>query len=308
MTMPLKEPRVSVLMTIYNAEPYLKEAIDSIVAQTFGEWELIAIENGSSDGSRAILDSYQDERIRCFCLPENIGRTPALRYAFEQAGGEYIAVLDADDVSHPERFKKQVEYLDQHCKVGLVGTWAEQINAASEVVDIFKPPASKHELSDALGWSNPFVHSSIMYRSIIASRVGGYPAEYIYGQDYALVLSVERECEVAMLGEALCKWRVLATSMTSSPKYGLIIAKELFSLGKIAGRRNFFSEASRKRSLHSQAVNQLKFGIYLLRNKDLLGGGAMVIKAIVRMPTCLIFNGYIKSLIGRKTICIGKPQ
>ena len=114
MTMPLKEPRVSVLMTIYNAEPYLKEAIDSIVAQTFGEWELIAIENGSSDGSRAILDSYQDERIRCFCLPENIGRTPALRYAFEQAGGEYIAVLDADDVSHPERFKKQVEYLDQH--------------------------------------------------------------------------------------------------------------------------------------------------------------------------------------------------
>ena len=76
-----KIPRVSVLMTIYNAERYLAEAIDSIIAQTFGDWELIAVEDGSSDESPSILASYTDDRIRTYFLPQNIGRTQALRYA-----------------------------------------------------------------------------------------------------------------------------------------------------------------------------------------------------------------------------------
>ena len=136
-----RNPKVSVIMTIYNAGPYLKEAIDSIVAQTFDDWELIAIENGSLDESPAILTGYKDGRIRVFALPKNIGRTPALRYALQQAQGEYIAVLDADDVSHPERLKKQAAYLDQHLEVGLVGSWAEQINERNKVSGEYRPSA-----------------------------------------------------------------------------------------------------------------------------------------------------------------------
>lgn len=303
-----KVPKVSVLMTIYNAGPYLNEAIDSIVAQTFSDWELIAVENGSSDESPAILHRYNDERIRTFFLPGNIGRTPALRYAFEQARGEYFAVLDADDVSQPDRLRKQVAHLDQYHEVGLVGTWAEQINERSEGVGFFKPPASASGLSDALGWSNPFVHSSIMYRANIAKRVGGYPAEYIYSQDYALILRVEKEAKVAMIAEPLCKWRVLETSMTRSQKYGLIIAKELFLLGKSAGQRHFYLKNSHNIFRHRQAVNQLKFGISLLMNKGLFEGFSLVIKAIVTRPSCLIFNGYIKALAGNITWRIGKSK
>lgn len=291
-------PRVSVIMTIYNAEPYLKEAIDSIVAQTFNDWELIAIEHGSSDESPAILAGYKDERIRAFALPKNIGRTPALRYAFERAQGEYIAVLDADDVSYPERLRKQAKYLDQHLEVGLVGSWAEQINERSEAVGYFKPPIDGDKLHDALGWSNPFVHSSVMYRNDIAKRVGGYPPEYIYAQDYALILNIEKEAQVAMIDEPLCMWRVLETCMTRSPKYGMVIAKENLLLGQLSGQRQFIAGSSRERSYHRQAVSQLKLGLFLLRNKHLSDGFSLAIRAIITKPSCLIFNGFTERLIG----------
>jgi glycosyltransferase involved in cell wall biosynthesis len=165
-------PKVSVLMTVFNAEPYLKEAIDSVIKQNFYDWELIAVENGSTDRSPEILRHYKDERVRQFFLPKNIGRTLALNYALEQAQGEYIAVLDADDVSNPDRFTKQVAYLDQHPETSVVGAWAMHINARGEEVGRFTPPINEHDLYDMVGWMNPFVHSSIMYRGEEAKKLG----------------------------------------------------------------------------------------------------------------------------------------
>src|SRR3972149_9086486 len=104
-------PMVSVLMTIYNAEPYLRAAIDSLISQTFPDWELIAVENGSTDGSLSVLKDYADPRVRVFQQKKNIGRTPALRFAFDQARGDYVAVLDADDISSPDRLARQVAFL-----------------------------------------------------------------------------------------------------------------------------------------------------------------------------------------------------
>src|SRR3990172_57674 len=138
-------PMVSVLMTIYNAEPYLRAAIDSLISQTFPDWELIAVENGSTDKSMSVLKDYSDHRVRVFPLEKNIGRTPALRLAFEQARGDYIAVLDADDISAPDRFARQVEFLDQHTDVALVASWAQQIDEHGKVFDVFEPPANQEE-------------------------------------------------------------------------------------------------------------------------------------------------------------------
>lgn len=294
---PDRAPKVSVIMTIYNAGPYLKEAIDSIVVQTFGDWELIAIENGSSDESPAILAGYADKRIRVFALPENIGRTPALRYAFEQAQGEYIAVLDADDVSHPERLKKQAAYLDQHLEVGLVGSWAEQINEQSEVIGEYRPSTDGQELNESLGWSNPFVHSSIMYRAGLARRTGGYPENYIYAQDYALILNMAKEAKVALLSEPFCQWRILKTSITRSRKFATVVAREGFLLLRIAGQLPSFSESSLKRKQLSQAVSQLKYGYFLMKSEDILGGLHLAIGAVFKKPSCLIFNGPMVRLI-----------
>lgn len=215
-------PYVSVLMTIYNAESYLKEAIDSIISQTFENWELIAVDDGSTDNSPAILSNYKDTRIRVWINSTNIGRTPALRSAFEQSRGEYIAILDADDISHPERFARQVEYLNQHPDVGLVGSWAKRIDKHGSVILDFKPSTEKDQLYNSLAWKNPFVHSSIMYRKKLALQAGGYPKTYIYAQDYALILNIINLSQVAMIGEYLCKLRISNSSMTESKEYNKI--------------------------------------------------------------------------------------
>lgn len=288
-----KAPKVSVLMTIYNAGSYLKEAIDSIVAQTFSDWELIAIENGSSDGSPAILHSYNDERIRTFGLPKNIGRTPALRYAFEQAQGEYIAVLDADDVSYPERLMKQVAYLDQHLEVGVVGTWTKLINGLGEEVGKIEPPVDGNELYEVLGWSNPIAHSTIMYRTEYAKRLGGYPAAYTYAQDFALILALSKIARVSIIGEYLCKYRVIASSVSHNSKMLLKIGQEQLALLREAAEVIPLSELATKRNHHRQAVAELKIGLALIREWQVIKGLKLIVVAIIKEPNILIVNGAV---------------
>jgi glycosyltransferase involved in cell wall biosynthesis len=285
-------------MTIYNAEPHLEEAIDSIIAQTFDDWELIAIENGSSDSSPAILAGYEDERIRVFALPENIGRTPALRYAFDRAQGEYIAVLDADDVSYPKRLERQVEYLAQHLEVALVGSWAEQINASSEVIGHFQPPVDEDDLYDALGWSNPIVHSSIMYRAGYARQVGGYPAAYTYAQDFALILAIARnkDTRLRIIGEYLCKYRFTGSNMTRNPGLLLSIGQEQLALLREAAEIFPLSEWAAKRNRRRQAVAQVKIGVALVKGSKVVDGLKRIAGAIIRAPEIVIDNGIVNRL------------
>ncbi|MCG3110374.1 MAG: glycosyltransferase [Candidatus Manganitrophus sp. SB1] len=278
-------------MTIYNAAPFLKEAIDSIVTQTLTDWELIAVENGSSDESPTILAGYTDERIRVFSLPKNIGRTPALRYAFERAQGEYIAVLDADDVSYPERLAQQTEYLDQRPDVGLVGSWVEYINEKNVVTEKFKPPVEPGELYDLLGWMNPFVHSSIMYRARLGKDRGGYPERYVYAQDKALILNIAKVSQVAMIDEYLCRLRETALSITRSPEYSVTVATERLLLLKQTARDLSLSKKALKQNRLRQAAAQLKLGAALLRRWHILDGLKHILLGIVKDPSGLWNNG-----------------
>lgn len=295
-----RAPRVSVLMTIYNAESYLKEAIDSVIAQTSDDWELIAIENGSSDNSPEVLASYKDERIRVFLLPENIGRTPALRFAFEQAHGTYFAVLDADDVAHPRRITRQAEYLDQHPDVWLVGSWVEQINDRSEVVGSVEPPTAESDLYESLGWSNPFVHSSIMYRADRAKQLGGYQADYAYAQDFALILSIARNSRVSILGEYLCMYRITTSNMTRNPRMLLRLGQEELALLREAEEGLQLSAVTAKRNHHRQAVAQMKIGVALVKEAKVVDGLKRIIAAVIRNPQILIENGIVNRIVSRR--------
>lgn len=300
-----QRPRVSVLMTIYNAAPYLKLAIDSIVAQSFCDWELIAVENGSRDDSFSILSGYQDDRIRVFRLPENIGRTPALRHAFEQVRGEYIAVLDADDVSHPERFGKQVAHLDSHPAIGLLGSWVEQIDERGEIIGRFEPPVEDSALYEALCWSNPFVHSSVMYRSGWATELGGYSPAYAYAQDLALILAMVRngKLRVGMMGERLCSYRICGSSVTRTPGSLLTIGQEQLALLREAAEILPMSVATATRNRRRQAVAQLKIGVALLRSAKRAEGLGRIVTALIKAPSILVCNGVVDSFFsaGRGT-------
>jgi glycosyltransferase involved in cell wall biosynthesis len=290
-------PRVSVLMTIYNAEHYLQSAIDSLVNQSYGNWELIVIENGSSDNSLAILSSYSDSRIRVCVLDSNIGRTKALRLAFEKATGEYIAVLDADDVSYPERFSSQLSFLDSNPHVALVATWGEYINAVGKKTGSFKPSSAAKDLIESLAWTNPIAHSSVMYRKLIAQELGGYPLTFVWGQDLGLFLAIASRYPIAMIDRVLCQIRIQQNSMTLDRENMFLVAKERLDLLMLSGRIMNFSKKARCINHGAITFAELKIGIALFHLKHYFDCVDRLARALARNPRCLIIYLNLKLLL-----------
>lgn len=293
-------PRVSVLMTVYNAAPFLRTSIDSLMAQRFPGWELIVVENGSTDGSASILAGYADPRIHVIPVAENIGRTPALRRAFDCARGEYIAVLDADDVSHPERLSQQVTFLDKYPEAVLVGSWAQYIDERGKVIAEFKPPVNQYELQDCLGWINPIVHSSAMYRRRLALEVGGYPEDLVYAQDFGLVLALAQRSKIAMIDDFLCQLRVRSSRMTSSAKYQVIVAREAMILARRASDLLPLSARSRRLNRRAIAIAAIKLGIATLRAGCILSGLRLILHGLAKGPSAVWANGVVANLIGKR--------
>lgn len=293
-------PRVSMLMTIYNAEPYLRAAIDSIMVQTFPDWELIAVENGSTDKSMTVLKDYSDPRVRVFPLEKNIGRTPALRFAFDRARGDYIAVLDADDISSPDRLARQVEFLDRHPDVALVGSWAQHIDEHGKVFDVFEPPPNQEQLQDCLGWTNPIIHSSAMYRRQLAQEVGGYPENIVWAQDLGLILALAQRAKIAMIADYLCQVRMLTTSMTRSRKYQILVAAEALLLFRRAADTLRLSAKARRLNRRAMAIAEIKLGIATLRSDSFWAGLKMVLHGLIAAPSALWGNGPARRFFGAK--------
>lgn len=289
-------PRVSVLMTIYNAGLYLEQAINSLINQSYKNWELIAVENGSDDNSASTLAQFYDDRIKVFPFPKNIGRTPALRFALEQARGEYIAVLDADDASYQERFIKQVTYLDDNPDVVLVSSGVEYIDEYSNKKSEWKCHNEPEQIYDCLGWMNPIIHSSVMYRTSIAKEVGGYPENYVYAQDFGLILLLVQKGKLVILPDILCKYRVLETSMTNIADLSIISVNENKKLLQQASHTLNLTSMSRYKFHRAIAVYDIKMGLALISDKKFIKGLLMVFQGFLRNPTALFYNGRFKSL------------
>lgn len=166
-------PKVSILMGVYNCEKTLAEAIDSILAQTFTDWEFIVCDDGSSDGTLAIAESYarRDPRIRVLANERNLGLAPTLDRCAAAAKGTYFARMDGDDISEPRRLEKLVDALEQHPEVSLVSSWMTCFDehGAWGVVKTVPRPGKR----DFLG-GTPYCHAPCMMRASAFRRVGGY--------------------------------------------------------------------------------------------------------------------------------------
>ncbi len=136
----MDHPKVTVLLPVYNGARFLRQAIDSVLSQTWKDFELLVVNDGSTDGTAAILESYSDPRIRILSNVQNIGLTLSLNKGLQSARGEYIARIDADDIALPIRLEKQVSYLDQHPEVGLVATGVKVIDERGHVTGSYQAP------------------------------------------------------------------------------------------------------------------------------------------------------------------------
>jgi glycosyltransferase involved in cell wall biosynthesis len=183
----INHPLITVLMPVYNGEKYLAEAIDSILNQTYKDFEFLIINDGSSDKTDEIISSYDDSRIRHIISDMNLGIIKSLNKGIKLSKGEYIARMDADDISCPERFNKQIQFMNTHPSIAVCGTFTEIFYCKSKKQQFFNLPIDNEAIKAHLFFNSPFVHSSVMFRkSTIDSNIFYYNKKYIYAEDYEL--------------------------------------------------------------------------------------------------------------------------
>lgn len=277
-------------MTVYNAARWLSEAVDSLVAQTYADWELVVIENGSVDASPEILASYSDPRIRVVRVAENMGRTPALRHGFDRARGEYIAVLDADDVALSTRLARQIEFLDAHRDVAVVGAWTRRIDEAGNQIGAWTFPTDASELRDRLAYANPIVHSAAMYRAASARAAGGYPAEYPYAQDIALWIRLAQYGSVGMVAEVLACHRTLTVGMTQSKASRVMVPRDLLGVLEEAATRLPLSRTARRRNREERTIASFRYALGLARAGEMSTAAAVAGRALASDPGRVLWN------------------
>lgn len=204
------DPRVSVLMGVYNGERFLDSAIASIVGQSYRNWELIVVDDASTDSSLAVATSWRerDARVRVLEHATNRGLAVSLNEAFAVARGELIARMDADDVSLPQRLQKQVRFLDAHPDVAVLGTGAEFVDARG------RPLGSGHlfeehdDIAANIYRTTPLLHPSVMMRRTFLESLGGYDARLRRAQDADLWLRGYRRFRYHNLREPLVRCRI----------------------------------------------------------------------------------------------------
>ena len=202
-------------MSVYNGAKFLAEAIDSILAQTFTDFEFIVIDDASSDDSLHIINSYKDARIIVLQNTKNIGLTKSLNIGIAKAKGKYIARMDADDISMPKRLEKQFGFMEEHLEFAFCGTRAKTINDVGKEISFFKPPTDSSKILALLIFKNCFFHSSLIIRTEKILRVSGYNENYKYAQDYKLYLELfKNKCYGINLKEQLLVYRVLNSNIS----------------------------------------------------------------------------------------------
>ena len=201
-------PRVTVILNVFNGEEYLQEAMDSIIGQSFSDFELIVIDDHSSDGTAGILEAYTDKRIIRLQNETNLGQSLSINRGLEIARGEYIAKMDADDRSLPARFSEQTAFLDLHSSVGLVGAQVRVIDAGGNILGEWRYPTDPLLIRWALQFYNPLCHPVVMFRRDLVNRLGGYSPTQRLAEDYELWIRMSQKTEIAQLPLMLLEYRL----------------------------------------------------------------------------------------------------
>jgi glycosyltransferase involved in cell wall biosynthesis len=212
-------PQITVLMPAYNAGKYIAEAIASVLGQTFGDFELLIVNDGSTDDTVSIIKSFDDQRIR-IVSQSNQGVAAALNTGLRHAHADYIARFDADDICLPHRLQKQYDFLKANPDYILVGSDVDYIIENNDFLFHFKCLAHSHEeILDKLYFYCPFVHPAVMYKKEVVLSVGGYPDAAHNFEDYMLWVAIAGKGKFCNLDEPLVKYRLNPQSVTIDERW-----------------------------------------------------------------------------------------
>lgn len=280
-------------MSAYNSEGTIDDSVLSIVNQRYKEWELLLVNDCSSDSTLDIMEQYaiNEPRIKIINNEKNIGLTASLNKAINVSNGEFIARLDSDDIADPDRLTKQISFLISNPDVGLVGSGARLIDEKRKKIGSMNVISNDYLISKFINYLNPFIHSSLMIRKDVLNDIGGYREKFLYSQDYDLVLRINDVSRVVNLPENLISWRVSEGSITMQKNIRQRVfadmAKKFASERQLNGRDSYDIVDFEKMIDETESSNKGRYlcdnGVYniLFKKKytngisDLLKGSSM---------------------------------
>jgi glycosyltransferase involved in cell wall biosynthesis len=206
---------VSVVLPVRDGERFVREAVESVLAQTYADLELIVVDDGSADATPEILRGFRDDRLRVL-RQEPAGLVAALRRGVAEARAPLVARMDADDVSEPTRLERQVELLERRPRVGMVAAWTAVIDEEGRELRREVLPPAHEDLARRLLLRNPFQHGSVVVRRDALEAAGGYRDDYGANEDYDLWRRLARSWELACVPGVLYRYRVHGGAVTQT--------------------------------------------------------------------------------------------
>jgi glycosyltransferase involved in cell wall biosynthesis len=208
-------PTVSVIMSVFNGEKFLSETIDSVLNQSFRDFEFVIVDDGSTDATADILSKYvlRDGRIRVLGDGKR-GRAASLNLAISLANGKYVANTDADDLSMPRRLEEQVAFMENNPEVGVLGGAFELVTDSGAVIDVIRHPLEDSQMRSAMLRYNPICHSSVILRKNIVLASGGYRSTFEPSEDYDLWLKMSECSRMANLPDVIVRYRLHANQLS----------------------------------------------------------------------------------------------
>jgi hypothetical protein len=211
----MMNPKITVLMSVFNEQTYLREAVDSVLNQTFGDFEFLIIDDGSEEPLEDFINQYRDPRIRVF-RQKNVGLARSLNRGLRLARGDYMARMDADDVCRTDRFDLQIREMEAHPKIDLLGSFFDVIDEKGRLIE------TKELITDPiyrlwrLQFHNNYGHGTVMSKKQAVLRQGMYDDTLLYAQDYDLWSRISRKENTGIIPEVLYHYRMFEQSGQAS--------------------------------------------------------------------------------------------
>lgn len=284
---------VSIIMPVYNGALYIRESIESILSQTYSNFEFIIINDGSSDNTLEIIHSYADSRI-ILIDQKNTGTSQAMNVGIRIAKGQYVARMDHDDIAMPERIAMQVQFLMKNPNYGVVGSSAYKIDACGNITGSIICPTTDEEIKVKLLRNTPFVHSSVMFSVKVFSDVGLYSNDFSRQppEDFELFSRIQKKYKLANLSNILLLYRELSTGLSNVLKPHIRERVILISQENIQSATKFHKGSKISAAIlanHPQSINILKF---------------IICACIYLISVKKITKSYWKSLYYTKGVCV----
>lgn len=270
----MNNPQISVIMPAYNAEKYIAEAINSILTQTFNDFEFIIINDASTDSTKEIIESYKDLRIKFINNEQNQGVAKSLNIGLAAARGKYIARMDADDISLPQRFQTQFDFMEQNPDIGICGSWAQNFGERDDVIKTYQ---THEEIRDATFFYCPMNHPSVIFRNNNSIL---YSENFTSTQDYELWCREIDNLNFANIPEVLLLYRRHSGQTNGKKQNDIANDIRLKNVKKIG-----FDLSEEEKSIYLNIVN----GIFIAKNKREL---ISAVKILDNISTAGTAHGY----------------